>query len=118
MIQTRIHFNASSKNQKLARVKSMPSKLNADSKNSSVVSSVATPKPLHSNDVTISRSRTQSLKRISQPQTSSAELSPTTTKSMPNPPKPMTPRSVPKEPRALKDVTSTSSVFTQGKVSQ
>ena len=108
-------LTASSKTQKLARVKSMPSKLNADSKNGPAVSSVATPKPVQSGDVTISRARTQSLKRINQSQ-ASAESTPTTTKSMPNPPKAMTPRSVPKEPRGLKDVTSTSSVSTPGKV--
>jgi hypothetical protein len=106
---------AAAKSQKLARVKSMPSKLNTESKNSPAVSS-STPKTVHLNSETLSRARTQSLKRLSQSHNAPADGTPTSAKSMPNPPKAMTPRSVPREPKALKDVTTANKASTPGKV--
>jgi hypothetical protein len=104
------------RNQKLARVKSMPSKLNTDSKQGPAATSSVTPKTLPPSNGALSRARTQSLKRINQPHNVATEGTPTSTRSMPNPPKPMAPRSVPKEPKALKDVTAMSKTSTPGKV--
>ena len=107
---------AEAKSQKLARFKSMPSKLNSDSK----ISCSATPKPLVSKEPTMTpRARTQSLKRINQSPSVSVDKTPVMARSMPTPPKAMAPRSVPREPRVLKEVvTSGSSASTPGKVSR
>jgi hypothetical protein len=107
--------DAAAKSQKLARVKSMPSKLNTESKASPAVTST-TPKSVQLNNGTLSRARTQSLKRLNQSHSATADGTPTSTKSMPNPPKAMTPRSVPREPKALKEVTTASKASTPGKV--
>ena len=97
----------SATSQRLSRVKSMPSKLNADQKASNVSTTPTASVPA-------ARGRTPPAKRptkSTQPSqattpTSSSATTPGAGKAMPNAPKPMAPRAVPKEPKAMKEVTT------------
>lgn len=98
--------------QTIARVKSMPSKLNVEQKSNNA----STVSPLPSGDLAASRARTLSLKRINRSQNvngrASVDSTPTSAKSMPVPLKSVTPRAVPKEPKSMKDVTTVSKTAT------
>jgi len=93
----------SAASQRLARVKSMPSKLNADQK----TSSGATPP---TSSVASTRSRTPTTKRVTKSAVPSQATTPTggaaSGKPMPSAPKAMAPRAVPKEPKSMKEVTT------------
>ena len=89
----------SATSQRLARVKSMPSKLNADQKASSAAT---TP----TSSVASARGRTPSAKRATKSAAQSQATTPTAPKPMPSAPKAMAPRAVPKEPKAMKEVTT------------
>ena len=100
---------SSATSQHLSRVKSMPSKLNADQKSSNAATATAgTPPP--------TSGRTPSAKRATKLAVPSQATTPTSAvaaKPMPTAPKAMAPRAVPKEPKAMKDVTANKPVTSQ-----
>lgn len=86
----------SATSQRLSRVKSMPNKLNADQKTSTSATSST-------------HGRVPSTKRATKSVVPSQATTPTSSaaaKPMPAAPRTMTPRAVPKEPKAMKDVTA------------
>jgi len=90
----------SATSQRLSRVKSEPSKLNADQKPNVAASTTPT---------SLTRGRTTSAKRATKSTVPSQATTPTgatAAKPMPTAPKAMVPRTVPKEPKAMKDVTT------------
>ena len=104
----------STTSQRLSRVKSMPSKLNADQKSSNAATATAGAPPVPTSG------RTPSAKRATKSAVSSQATTPTgagaAAKPMPSAPKAMAPRAVPKEPKAMKDVTTNKPVVTSQKV--
>ena len=100
----------SATSQRLSRVKSMPSKLNADQKGSNAATATAGTQPVPTSG------RTPSAKRATKSALPSQATTPTgatAAKPMPTAPKAMAPRAVPKEPKAMKDVTASKPVTSQ-----
>jgi len=95
----------SATSQRLSRVKSMPSKLNADQKPPNTAST-STSAAARSQTPTTKRTTKSAVPNQAATSTGGTVAPPTGSKPMPATPKAMAPRAVPKEPKSMKEVTA------------